>query len=320
MSQPSKKVAFLGPVASYSHQATKRAFPDDEWALVPTTTIKDVFVSVQTHQTEYGVVPFENSTHGTVTFTLDGLADRTNTLSDIVVVGEVYLDVHHFLLGNLPEGVTPGGEEEKGVPLVDLGHVKRVYSHPQAFGQTAGWFARYLKGVETVEVSSTSKAAELARQDATGESAAVAGELAGSVLGLETLARWVEDREDNTTRFFVIRRRDAAPGGYGGGRDGTGEKGEEYAGRYKSLVSFTVKHTTPGALADVLDCFRRGGLNLTSINSLPSLEAPFRYLFFAEFEGSQGDDPEGRVKRVFEELAATVERWRALGSWVNQRR
>jgi prephenate dehydratase len=88
--------------------------------------------------------------------------------------------------------------------------------------------------------------------------------------------------------------------------------------RYKSLVSFTVPHRRAGALADVLDCFRGRGLNLTSISSVPSLDGPFHYLFFVEFEGSRFDDPEGRVGGVFEDLERVAERWRWLGSWRNR--
>lgn len=281
----------------------------------PLTPPPDVFTAVQSSQTTYGVVPFENSTYGTVTFTLDGLADRTGCFADIIVCDEIYLDVHHFLLGRSQEANPPPTEDPaKGVPLTDLSHIKRVYSHPQAFGQTAAFRAKHLPpGVETIDVSSTSRAAELAAADATGESAAVAGEMAGEAFGLDVLAQWVEDREDNTTRFFVIRKR-----GEGGSREG-GE-GEPYGARYKSLVSFTVPHRTPGALADVLDCFRRGGINLTSINSLPSLVEPFGYLFFVEFEGSRLDDPERRVEGVFAEVDGVAETWRWLGSWVNKRR
>ncbi|KAK3896361.1 PDT domain-containing protein, partial [Staphylotrichum tortipilum] len=85
------------------------------------------------------------------------------------------------------------------------------------------------------------------------------------------------------------------------------------------LVSFTVPHRRPGALADVLECFRGKGLNLTSISSVPSLDGPFQYLFFVEFEGSRFDDPEGRVAGVLEGLDKVAERWRWLGSWRNRR-
>jgi prephenate dehydratase len=338
----------------------------------------EVFDRVQAGRARYGLVPFENSTHGTVTFTLDALADRAGAYADIVVRDEVYLDVHHFLLGRfpptsasdsslqpavsassssssppnapptlspspLPPTSAPTSNEQNGVPLVSLSHLRRVYSHPQALGQTASFLARYLPpGTEQVDVSSTSRAAELAAADATGTSAAVASEAAGKAAGLDVLARWVEDRGDNATRFFVLARRvgdmeatDEEGEGesglrsrvHGGGAgEGRGEEkgdvggGDAYGGgKYKSLVSFTVPHRRAGALADVLDCFRGRGLNLTSISSVPSLDAPFQYLFFLEFEGSRFHDPEGRVTGVFEDLQRVSERWRWLGSWRNRR-
>ncbi|KAK4169267.1 Prephenate dehydratase-domain-containing protein [Cladorrhinum sp. PSN259] len=316
------RVAFLGPFASYSHQATKIAFPDEKkWDLSPTGTIREVFEVVQGGQARYGVVPFENSTHGIVTFTLNALADREGKFQDVNVCGEVYLDVHHYLLGRARgERLEDGGV--KGKPLTDLSHVKRIYSHPQAFGQTTGFVRKYLKGAETIEVSSTSRAAEMAAADETGQSAAVAGLQNAEVNRLDVLAACIEDREDNTTRFFVLQkgryqvipgRDDEEPGTWG--RDAYG--GE----KYKSLVSFTVAHSTPGALADVLGCFKGRGLNLTSINSVPCLgdSEAFQYLFFVEFEGCEGDDPEGRVKGVFDDLGQKAERWRLLGGWRNRR-
>lgn len=300
---------------------------------------------------EFGVVPFENSTHGVVNFTLDGLADRAQTYADLGVCGEVYLDVHHFLLGykqkpqqqqeqheeqqqqhlnatgggtSTPTQTNPNPRQPRAKPLEPLGHVQRVLSHPQAFGQTNAFLSTYLRGVDCVDVSSTSKAAETASRDETGATAAIAGEIAADMFGLDVLARCIEDRDDNTTRFFVLRRRRRRQSGSGG--DGEEEEQEEKEEEkeegqrgHKSLVSFTVPHRSPGALAGVLDVFRKYGLNLTSINSLPSLIQPFQYLFFVEFEGSRHHDPEGRVKSALEEVDEVAEGWRWLGSWESAR-
>ncbi|KAK3375179.1 prephenate dehydratase-like protein [Podospora didyma] len=305
------KVAYLGPVASYSHQATKSVFsPDQKWELEPTVTIKEVFDVVQAGDADYGVIPFENSTHGTVIFTLNGLADRAGSYADLAVCGEIYLDVHHFLLGRRCFGGAAAGD-------ASLKHIERVYSHPQAFGQTAAFFAKHLRGVDTIDVTSTSKAAELAAADTTGKSAAVAGEIAAETYALDVLAASIEDRDDNTTRFFVIRKgKERQEQQESSGKEG----GDPYGNKHKSLLSFTVPHRTPGALADVLGFFKSRSLNLTSINSLPSLLEPFHYLFFVEFEGSRFDDPEGRVKAVFEDVERAALRSTWLGSWENQRR
>ncbi|KAH8895046.1 prephenate dehydratase-like protein [Thozetella sp. PMI_491] len=325
-----KKVAFLGPFASYSHQATKSVFSPGEWELTPTVTIKDVFETVQSGVTSYGVVPFENSTHGIVTFTIENLGDRTNSFPDLQVCGEIYLDVHHFLLGrkSKQDSAVPAGAERgaKAVPLADLSHIKQLYSHPQGFGQTTAFVGKFLRGVGTIDVTSTSKAAELAAADPTGTSAAIAGEIAAEMHGLDVLARCIEDREDNTTRFFVIRRGSSGDGLpaqlerlRGGLATGPPPPADAVRAPHKSLLSFTVPHHAPGALADVLDCFKRCGLNLTSINSVPSLVAPFQYLFFVEFEGSRYDDPADRVKQALEGVDRAAQAWRFLGTWENQR-
>lgn len=315
-------------------------------------TIKDVFDAVQAGAADLGVVPFENSTHGVVTFTLADLADRTGAYADLSVCSEIYLDVHHFLLGYKqptppqqeqppssptatteplahagtfgPTAATPTtakGKQKRppARPAVPLTHVQRVLSHPQAFGQTTVFMAAHLRGVECVDVSSTSKAAEMAAADASGATAAIAGEIAASQFGLDVLARWIEDRDDNTTRFFVLQRGGGQEDEEGGGRE---KEGGVVAGKgkgHKSLMSFTVPHHEPGALACVLDAFRKYGLSLTSINSLPSLVQPFSYLFFVEFEGSRHYDPEGRVKSALEDVDRVAESWRWLGSWENAR-
>ncbi|KAI1771277.1 PDT-domain-containing protein [Hypoxylon cercidicola] len=350
-------VCFLGPVASYTHQATLDTFSEDKFDLIPVETIKDIFTTTQSGRADYGVVPFENSSNGSVVFTLDQFADRAGECPDVSVCAEIYLDVHHCLLGRVPSSqpqpsvsssvaAAAAAPEVKPPLLHDVTRVKRVYSHPQAFGQCVKFLRTHLRGVETVDVSSTSRAAELARADPSGESAAVSSAAAARQLGLDVLARNIEDRDDNTTRFFVLRR----GGGGGGWDDGGGDpewlvergrsreashdaaattreeeeeeeeppKAPTYS-RSKSLASFTVPHRHPGALADVLDCFRRARLNLTSINSRPSLAAPFRYVFFVEFEGHRRDDPEGRVRAVLDDVANVASTARWLGSWACMR-
>ncbi|OTB20433.1 hypothetical protein K445DRAFT_312894 [Daldinia sp. EC12] len=315
-------VCFLGPVSSYTHQATLDMFPKDKFNFLPVDTIKDIFDTTQSGLATCGVVPFENSTNGSVVFTLDQIADRTGEYPDLSVCAEIYFDVHHCLVGRKQKGEAEGGE--------GLAHIERVYSHPQAFGQCTKFLREKLRGVETVDVSSTSRAATLARDDPTGSSAAVSSAVAAQTLGLDILAHNIEDREDNTTRFFVLRR------GSNGNSDRvppipeleevlTARRRRDHGGdrdiysHTKSLASFTVPHRSPGALADVLECFRRARLNLTSINSRPSLAQPFQYVFFVEFEGHRLRDPEGRVADALANVATVAQSCRWWGSWDNMR-
>ena len=275
------------------------------------------------------MVPFENSTNGSVVFTLDNLADRHGRYRDITVEGEIYVDVHHCLVGRkdphcvpdeaaagprscTPTATDPAASKPRAAPLASLGHVKRLYSHPQAFGQCNAFISTYLKGVEIVDASSTSKAAEIVSQDETGTWAAISNELAASLHGLDHLGRSIEDRGDNTTRFLIIGASPSVT--WRLQRQPTAAK----AGN-KSLVSFTVPHTEPGALADVLGCFKAFRLNLTSINSRPSLDSPFRYIFFVEFEGHRYDDPDGSVNGALDKISQAAESCRWLGSWQRYR-
>jgi prephenate dehydratase len=141
----------------------------------------------------------------------------------------------------------------------------------------------------------------MVKEDTTGSSAAIASHLAAEVHGIDTLAKGIEDREDNTTRFFILRK----------GIDPNAGS----APKAKSLISFSVDHNTPGALASVLHCFQIYGVNLTSINSRPTKVVPFQYIFFVEFEGSKLHDESGMVKRTLAALEDYVQSWRWLGSW-----
>lgn len=161
-------------------------------------------------------------------------------------------------------------------------------------------------------MTSTSAAALRVSQDKGGASAAISSVVAAEEHGLEVLGKGIEDMDDNCTRFFILRRHDDdSPECQirGDARDSPAGDGN---GGYKTLVSFTIDHLLPGALADALMVFKAHGLNLTSINSRPSRLRPWHYVFFVEFEGRRGGSV---VDGALKELAGRVEGWRWLGSW-----
>jgi len=183
----------------------------------------------------------------------------------VQVVGEAYLDVHHCLLG-LPRPAPPSPA-----------NVTKIYSHPQAFGQCEKFLTKHLKGVERVDVSSTSKAAEIVKKEP--GAVAIASRVASEVHGLDILAQNIEDSPDNTTRFLVLST------------EGTQEsKYDKRERRDKTLMGFTIDHTQPGALCDSLKVFKDHGLNLTSIASRPSRVTPWNYIFFVEFSGNKEEE------------------------------
>ncbi|KAL8796023.1 MAG: hypothetical protein Q9195_001599 [Heterodermia aff. obscurata] len=330
------KVAYLGPPSSYTHQAALGTFDGNDTVLEPQSSIDDIFSAVQSSSVTYGVVPFENSTNGSVVYTLDLLIDLEHHFTSIKVCGEAYMDVHHCLLGFIgrphyvhndptsssdgsrtPTNDVPHPDPARAKPLKDLRHIKRIYSHPQAFGQCEAFLSTYMKGIERQEVSSTSKAAEVVAADESRSTAAISSKLAAEIHGLSLLAEGIEDSEDNTTRFLILYKSD----------ERLPPSGTDYGfnpqlsslTRYKSLAAFKVNHQSSGALAKALAVFGDHGVNLTSINSRPSREHPWHYVFLIEFEGKREEDGSGRVNAALKALIdPTQGQWKFLGSWVDK--
>ncbi len=176
------KVAYLGPEATFTHEAALRSF-GTSIELRPQTTVAEVFARVERGEAEHGVVPVENSMEGAVTHTLDELMN-----SPLKVCGEVYLAVSQNLISAelSPERVT------------------LVLSHPMALAQASTWLRRELPGARLEEVEST---AEAARRAATEPGvAAVGSALAAEAHGLRVLARNIQEARTNTTRFIVLGR------------------------------------------------------------------------------------------------------------------
>ena len=182
-------VAFLAPVATFTHQAALQRFGESA-VYRPSRSMTEIFDDVERGHAQYGVVPVENSTEGAVNVTLDRLVD-----SDAVLCGESYLDIAQHLLSR----------------AADLRAVKRVLSHPQGLAQCRRWLAEHLPEVVTEETSSTAAAAEIAAGDET--VAAIASDLAGRMYGVPVLRARIEDNRSNATRFLVIGRQGVGPTG-----------------------------------------------------------------------------------------------------------
>lgn len=178
------RVAYLGPEFTYSHLAAIERFGQSA-ELTPVGTIAAAFEEVERGQSEFGIVPIENSTDGGIVDTLECLVH-----SPVQICGEVPLHIHHCLLGN-------GARSD----------VKQVVSKPQALSQCRNWLSKHLPGAELSAVASTADAARRASQDK--RVAAIASEQAGVNHSLAVLARNIEDNPDNVTRFAVIGKESA---------------------------------------------------------------------------------------------------------------
>jgi chorismate mutase/prephenate dehydratase len=245
------KIGFLGPEGTFTQQAVYKQFGHSVRAL-PLTSIEEVFHEVEAGTADFGVVPIENSSEGTVNNTLDMFLT-----SPLGICGEVELRIHHNLMGR----------------MTALGDVQRVCAHQQALAQCRGWLAENLVGVERVPVSSNAEGARRARDEE--GTAAIAPMAAAEVYGLNVLVPEIEDRADNTTRFLVIGRQSFPP-----------------SGQDKTTLLVSAAHTdAPGALFRLLQPIAQHGISMTRIESRPSRRRKWDYVFFIDVEGHASDEP-----------------------------
>lgn len=180
-------IAYLGPDATFTHQAAVRHFgPAARYA--PVNSISDVFSEVEKERADYGVVPVENSTEGVVNHTLDMFME-----SDLVICAEREESIAHNLLSTVN----------------DFKKIKQVYSHSQGLAQCRRWLEAHLPHATYKEAASTADAAAHAAIDP--GSAAIASKIAAKIYHLKILAGRIEDSLHNTTRFLIIGKNYPSP-------------------------------------------------------------------------------------------------------------
>jgi chorismate mutase/prephenate dehydratase len=265
------KVAFLGPEGTFTHLAARHQFGGSSQAL-PQGTIHAVFQAVERARADYGVVPVENATEGAVDSTLDAFLD-----SPLRICAEILLPVDQALL------LRPG---------LDLGSIRRVYSHPQALGQCRRWLEAHIPQADRIEAPSTSEAARLAREDA--EGAAVASELAAELFGLRVAETRIQDLAANATRFLVLGPASAEPTGH------------------DRTTLLAMAQDGPGALLRLLEPLARRGLNLSRIQSRPTRRKLWEYAFFLDVEG-HAEDP--LMAEALVEIQSACASLKVLGSY-----
>lgn len=262
-------IAYLGPEATFTHLAAIKKF-GHQLEYLPCSSISDVFKEVQKQNANYGVVPIENSIEGAVTHTLDMLID-----SDLKICAQIVMSVTHNLLSNCAKK-----------------DIKKIYSNPQVFAQCRMWLQENFPKAELIDVSSTTRAAQIVRDER--NSAAIASILASQVYRLKVIAHNIEDSPSNITRFLVI------------GANGAGPTGND-----KTSIVFSIKDRV-GALHDMLIPFKKNRINLTKIESRPSKKKAWDYYFFLDLEGHIQDK---NTARALKELEAKAQYFKILGSY-----
>lgn len=267
------KIGFLGPEGTFTQAAVYKHFGHSVRAL-PFGTIDEVFHDVESGGADFGVVPIENSTEGTVNNTLDMFLT-----SPLKIGGEIELRIEQHLLGRMSS----------------LGAIERVCAHEQALAQCRGWLREYLPGVDLVGVSSNAVGARRARDEK--GTAAIGGDAAAEVYGLEYLVRNIEDRADNATRFLVI------------GRELLPASGDD---KTTVLVSTSDTGAGAGVLHALLEPFARHGVNMTRIESRPSRRKNWDYVFFLDLDGHAEEPP---LAEALGELQRISSLFRVIGAY-----
>jgi len=216
-------------------------------------------------------VPVENSTEGAVGRTLDLMCQ-----TPLLICGEIRLRIRQNLLSTAKS----------------LAEVGRVYSHAQSLAQCMQWLAHHLPGVPHVAVASNAEAARLAAGEP--GSAAIAGEIAAAIYGLDVLAKHIEDEPNNTTRFWVLGNQ-AVPRS---GRDET------------SLVMSAPNR--PGAVHALLEPLAQHGVSMSRFESRPARTGLWEYVFFIDLEGHATDAP---VAAALAQLRSIAPFMKVLGSY-----
>jgi chorismate mutase / prephenate dehydratase len=262
-------IAFLGPEATWTHQAARSKFGLSV-KYTPESSISDVFARVTRGIADYGVVPIENSLEGAVNHTLDVFMD-----SELKICAQILLRIRNDLLSKWPQD-----------------QIKKIYSHPQVFGQCRQWLQENARDLELVEVSSTTRAAQIAATEP--GAAALASSMAAEVYGLQVLETSLQDSPNNTTRFLVI-----SPAGC------------PVTGNDKTSLMFSIQDRV-GALYSALEPFSRLKLSMSKIESRPSKRKNWEYFFFVDFEGHI-EDPV--VAEAIKELGEHCTFVKVLGSY-----
>jgi prephenate dehydratase len=247
-----KKIGYLGPRGTFSHEAMKKYIGETPYISRDYPTIPDIFAAMQEGKLDEAIVPIENSIEGAVNATMDMMSQDNG----LWIRAEVIIPVREHLLA------------KKGT---DISDIKVVLSHPQPLGQCRRFLAEQLPDAVIKASCSTAAAAEEAAASS-GDTAAIGSRAAAEVYGLEILREDIQDHDSNFTRFVVLGSEDA-----------------EKTGNDKTSIIFSTEDK-PGSLYRILEIFNLWDINMTRIESRPAKNRLGRYIFFVDVLGHRDED------------------------------
>ncbi len=272
-----KKVAIQGVKGSYHHGVAKAYF-GDEIEVDECMSFQELVHSLENKKSTDAVMAIENSIAGSIIPNYAYIDEH-----DITISGEYFLPIHHCLMAL------------SGQKISDI---KEVYSHPMALLQCKEFF-RSQPHIKLVEDADTADVAKRIQEQQLKGIAAVAGETAANIYGLDILAEEIQTIKSNSTRFFILNTREEL------------EVGKEEIN--KASLKFLTDHKR-GSLATVLNVMSDCNLNLTKIQSLPLIDKPWKYSFFVDVTFEDYKDYE-KAMSILKIMALEL---KVLGEYKNQ--
>lgn len=262
-------IAYLGPEGTFTQEATFKHFGHSVSTL-DCASIDEIFYQVEKGNAHYGVVPIENSSNGVIGATVDMLYSQ-----NLKICGEVEISIQHQLMS--------ANQSQE---------IKVIYAHSQALDQCQRWLSNHYPNTELKSVASNALAARIVKDEV--GAAAIASEVALSLYGLERIAKNIEDKAGNVTRFLILGKEDVPA-----------------SGEDKTSLLVVTKHES-GALFDLLEPFKQQNINMIQLAKHPMPGVKWEYLFLIDIEGHKDNK---KVKLALAEVASRVLKINVLGSY-----
>ncbi len=273
------RVAFQGEQGAYSEIAAIKYFNNKiidnlskaqrgSIKLVSCYSFREVFEKIKKSECEYGIIPIENSSYGSVFDTYDLLQQY-----HFKIIGELNLQITHHLLG---------------LKKIQLKKLKKIYSHPQALGQCSK-FIKTLKNIKIVPTYDTAGSAQILIDNSEKDAAVIASKESAKIYNLLILKSAIQNNKENYTRFLIINQKQT----------------KSKFDKPKSSISFELK-SIPGALFKALSVFALRDIDLVKIESRPIPHKPFEYLFYADLMGNLSDDKIKKALSHLSEIAISI--------------
>lgn len=256
-----KRIGFLGPEGTVSHEAAVYFFQGNEYEFVPFKLVADIFTALSGDRIDFGVVPIENTIEGSVRLHVDALVHEE---SQPIRAEWTYPSVQN-LIGHADEYMKQDGSGP------DYSRIRKIVSIDVAIAQCRSFLGEHLPGVECEYVSSTAQGVRMVRDQPGQGLAAIGTGLAADMYGLKRLAHNITDHHNNYTRFVLV------------GKDVPELKA---AGDWKTTILVTLPEDFPGALHQVLSAFAWRRINLSKIESRPTKLQLGSYYFYIDIEGT----------------------------------